>query len=228
MPPAVFGVAVTEGFRLAWSEVSGAPQDRLFQAGSVAKPVTALAALALADRGEIGLDADVNRHLVSWQLPGQRPATLRQLLGHTAGTGVPFYPGYPRSGPVPTPLQSLAGEPPAVTPPVLADPAAAGRFSYSGAGYAVVQQLIADVTGLPFASAIGELVLGPLGMRDSTFEQPLPARCGRLPPAMTGTSIRRPGRPACGPPRPTWPGSCARSRPRWPGGSPRCRPRWPR
>ena len=174
--PGVFGVAVTEGFRLAWSKVSGAPQDRLFQAGSVAKPVTALAALALADRGEIGLDADVNRHLVSWQLPGRRLATLRQLLGHTAGTGVPFYPGYPRSGPVPTPLQSLAGELPAVTPPVLADPAAACRFSYSGAGYAVVQQLIADVTGLPFASAVGELVLGPLGMRDSTFEQPLPAR----------------------------------------------------
>jgi CubicO group peptidase (beta-lactamase class C family) len=59
-----------------------------------------------------------------------------------------------------------------VTPAVRADP---GTFRYSGGGYAVIQQLIADVTGQPFADAARTLVLEPLGMTRSTFEQPLPA-----------------------------------------------------
>lgn len=174
--PGVIGVAVVEDYRLAWSEVAGGRPGRLFQAGSVAKPVAALAALELAARGAADLDADVNQQLTSWRLPGPRRVSLRELLGHTAGTGVPFYPGYPRGAQVPTPVQSLDGAAPAVTPAVRVDPAAAGRFGYSGGGYLIVQQLITDLTGLPFGAAASELVLGPLGMHCSTFEQPLPAR----------------------------------------------------
>ena len=44
----VFGVAVIEGFGVTWSRVVGGPPDALFQAGSISKPVTALAALELA------------------------------------------------------------------------------------------------------------------------------------------------------------------------------------
>ena len=54
------------------------------------------------------------------------------------------------------------------------DPARHNRFCYSGGGYAVIQQLIADTVGLPFAQAARLLVLEPLGMTRSTFEQPLP------------------------------------------------------
>jgi CubicO group peptidase (beta-lactamase class C family) len=46
----VCGVAVIEDFGLAASQVHGGPPDRLFQAGSISKPVTALAALELAER----------------------------------------------------------------------------------------------------------------------------------------------------------------------------------
>ena len=35
----------------------------------------------------------------------------------------------------------------------------------------VLGQLIADVTGMPYANAVGRLVLGPLGMRDSRFPE---------------------------------------------------------
>jgi len=165
---------VIEDFELAWSEIRGGPPGLLFQAGSISKPVTALAALELAARGEVDLDADVNGRLTSWQLPGPPGVSLRQLLGHTAGLGVPFYPGYTQGAARPTLRQSLDGEPPAATKPVRADAAAGGRFRYSGGGYAVVQQLIADVTGQPFGEAAQALVLGPLGMTSSTFAQPLP------------------------------------------------------
>jgi CubicO group peptidase (beta-lactamase class C family) len=76
---------------------------------------------------------------------------------------------------VPTLRQVLDGTAPSATPPVRVDPRQHGTFRYSGGGYAVVQQLIADITGLPFAHAARSLVLEPLGMTHSTFEQPLPA-----------------------------------------------------
>ena len=88
--------------------------------------------------------------------------------------GVPFFPGYPQAADVPTLPQVLDGIPPSVTPPVRVDPARYERFCYSGGGYAVIQQLIADITGQPFAQAARRLVLEPLGMTRSTFEQPLP------------------------------------------------------
>lgn len=174
-PGKVFGVAAIEGFELAWSQVCGAPLDALFQAGSISKPVTALAALELAARGELDLDGDVNDWLTGWQIPGPGRVSLRQLLGHTSGLGVPFYPGYPQGADAPTLRQSLDGVPPAATKPVQVRTDTRGRFRYSGGGYAVIQQLITDVTGRPFAQATQDLVLGPLGMTSSTFAQPLPA-----------------------------------------------------
>lgn len=170
----VCGAAVIEGFGVAWSRSTGGA-DPLFQAGSISKPVTALAALELAARGRADLDGDVNDQLTSWQLPGSRRVTLRQLLGHTAGLGVPFFPGYPQGAGAPALRQVLDGVPPSATPAVRVDPARHATFRYSGGGYAVVQQLVADITGLPFAEAARGLVLEPLGMTRSTFSQPLPA-----------------------------------------------------
>jgi CubicO group peptidase (beta-lactamase class C family) len=171
----VLGVAVIEQSGIAWTRTTGGPPDRLFQAGSISKPVTALAALELAARGQADLDGDVNQQLTSWQLPGHPGVSLRNLLGHTAGTGVPFFPGYPQGADAPALGQVLNGAPPSATPAVQADPAGAGKFCYSGGGYAVIQQLITDITGRPFADAARALVLEPLGMTRSTFENPLPA-----------------------------------------------------
>ena len=43
-----------------------------------------------------------------------------------------------------------------------------------------MQQMIIDVTGKPFPQFMQEAVLGPLGMKESTFEQPLPAEKAKL------------------------------------------------
>jgi CubicO group peptidase (beta-lactamase class C family) len=170
----VSGVALIDDFDIAWSRVVGGAPDRLFQAGSISKPVTALVAHELVARGLADLDGDVNERLVSWQVPGSRSISLRQLLGHTSGMGVRFFPGYPQGTDVPTLRQILDGVPPSVTPAIRVDPAQRDRFCYSGGGYVVIQQLIADITGVPFAQAARSLVLEPLGMTRSTFEQPLP------------------------------------------------------
>lgn len=48
------------------------------------------------------------------------------------------------------------------------------KGTYSGGGYTILQLLMEDLTGLPFAEYMQEAVLIPLGMTSSHFHQPLP------------------------------------------------------
>ena len=58
------------------------------------------------------------------------------------------------------------------------------RVEYSGGGFQILQALVEDVTGQPFATLMRSTLLDPLGMACSTFEQPLPAAWE--PDAVTG------------------------------------------
>lgn len=151
----------------------------LFQAASISKPVAALAALRLVERGYLHLDRDVNRDLRSWQVPeneytSEQSVTLRHLLSHSAGLTVGGFPGYPRGTPVPSAVDILEGR--GNTDPVRLATIPGTSYRYSGGGSTVVQVLIEDVTGAPFDAALERLVLDPLGMYRSTFAQPLPDR----------------------------------------------------
>ncbi|HEX6083460.1 MAG TPA: serine hydrolase [Thermoanaerobaculia bacterium] len=181
-------VAVVEDGRIVFAKGYGLADvakkrpvttETLFLAGSVSKPITAIAAIDLVERGKLPLDADVNTLLRTWQLPSNEltaktPVTLRQLLSHSAGTTVHGFPGYARTEPVPTTKQILDGVPPANTPPVRVDLAPNTKFRYSGGGTTIAQLALSDTLGEPFPSLMRRLVLAPLGMRDSTYENPLP------------------------------------------------------
>jgi CubicO group peptidase (beta-lactamase class C family) len=181
-------VAVIHDGKIAWARgygVTQAPDGEpvtpriLFQAGSISKPVAALGALRLVDRKQLTLDDDVNRYLKTWTLPQSEltrnnPVTLRRLLSHTAGLTVHGFPGYPADAPLPTPPQILDGTKPANTSPVRVDLAPGTKYRYSGGGYAVLQQIVVDVTAKPYPRFMKTEVLDPLAMSDSTFEQPLP------------------------------------------------------
>jgi CubicO group peptidase (beta-lactamase class C family) len=160
-----------------------------FQACSISKHVAMLAALRLVQEGLLDLDEDVNRYLTSWKIPANgswRPKiTLRQLLGHTAGLTQNWYRGFRRAGPgeapsasetTPTLLQVLEGQPPANTPPVRVKVVPGSQYRYSGSHYTVLQQLLMDVTGEPFPDLMHQLVLDPLGMRNSSYDQGYPER----------------------------------------------------
>ena len=152
----------------------------LFQAGSISKPVSAMGALALVEEGKLKLDADINGSLKSWKVPGNEhtaksPVTLEELLSHTAGLTVHGFPGYAAGVPLPTVPQVLDGAAPANTAPVRVDLDPGTQYRYSGGGYTIAQLAMVDVTGQPFPALLQRLVLGPLGMKESTFDQPLPA-----------------------------------------------------
>lgn len=154
--------------------------DTLFQAASISKPVTAMAALRLVQEGKLELDQDVNEVIRSWKVPEsvltfEEKVTLRRLLSHTAGMTVHGFDGYSMEEEIPTVLEILDGRSPANSAPIRVDLVPGSRYQYSGGGYIVVQQLLTDLTSVPFPDLMMELVLEPLVMSNSAFLQPLPA-----------------------------------------------------
>jgi len=153
--------------------------ETIFQAGSVSKPVAALAALRLVEQGRLSLDTDVNKYLESWKVPSNEftqhaPVTLRGLLSHTAGVSVHGFNGYSAGDSVPTLHQVLDGIRSANSPPIRVIAVPGSAWSYSGGGYVVLQEMMMDVTGKSFPSLMQDLVLSPLAMNHSRFDQPLP------------------------------------------------------
>jgi CubicO group peptidase (beta-lactamase class C family) len=141
--------------------------------------------LHFVEQGLIELDGDVNQWLVSWQVPENEftvveKVTLRRLLSHSAGVTVHGFRGYAQGEPVPNLRQILDGEWPANSPAIRVVAVPGSQWRYSGGGYMIVQQLLEDVTGQPFAEIMREVVLEPWGMTASTFESPLPSELHAL------------------------------------------------
>jgi CubicO group peptidase (beta-lactamase class C family) len=180
-------IAVIHAGKLAWARgfgvvrIGGPPvtPETLFQAASISKPVTTLAVLHLSHEGKLSLDTDVNQYLTSWKLPPseftkQSNVTLRKLLTHSAGVTVHGFAGYPANARLPSLVQVLNGETPANNPPIRVDMVPGTQWRYSGGGFEIIQEVLNDVTGTPFPKLMHDLVLQPLGMQYSTYEQPLP------------------------------------------------------
>ena len=192
-------VAVFDRHKLAWAKAYGVKEagrpegvtlDTLFQAGSISKPVTAMAALHYVEVAKWSLDEDINARLISWKVPlndlqKDQRVTLRRLLSHNAGTTVHGFPGYAVGTPMPTIVQVLNGEPPANTAPVRVDLVPGTKVRYSGGGTTIVQLMMVDQLKRPFPQIMAETVLQPIGMANSTYEQPLAA--ARAAETATGT-----------------------------------------
>jgi CubicO group peptidase (beta-lactamase class C family) len=182
-------VAVAVDGKIAWARGFGVKRadgadpvdaDTLFQAASISKPVAASAALRLVDEGKLALDRPVNELLTSWQLPDSKVAkaeqvTLRRLLCHGAGLSVHGFAGYLAHQEVPQLQDVLEGAKPANSAPIVIEIPPGTKMQYSGGGYCVVQQLVLDATGESFPQVMRRLVLQPLAMEQSSYEQPLPA-----------------------------------------------------
>ncbi|TVR45323.1 MAG: tetratricopeptide repeat protein [Puniceicoccaceae bacterium] len=181
-------LAVVDDYEVIWTSGFGVAEagsdrpvtpDSLFQAASISKPVAALIALLLVESGDLELDVPVNDLLLNWKLEpasagGETVPTLRQLLGHTGGLPAGGFAGYDPGAAVPDLWQMLDALPPASNPPARIVGRPGEALVYGGMGYQVVQWLLTERTGEEFARLAERLVFGPLGLANTTFEQPLP------------------------------------------------------
>jgi CubicO group peptidase (beta-lactamase class C family) len=149
-------------------------QDTVFRIASITKTFTAIAVLQLWEQGLVDLDTPANDYLRAYQLiPAKasfRPATVRQLLTHTAGTAELVHPSRT--------LRYLFGESFKLEErlPTLgeyyrgglrldAEPGA--RFTYTDHNFATLGQLVEDVSGKPIDRYLREHIFDPLGMADT-------------------------------------------------------------
>jgi CubicO group peptidase (beta-lactamase class C family) len=165
---------------------SGTPitADTVFRIASITKLFTAVAVMQLWEQGLIDLDRPANDYLRAFRLiaakPSFRPATVRHLLTHTAG--LPdvlhvrdlFHPGWGKFDARPAVYSVKLGEKvPSLTeyygpgPRVDVDPGTA--FAYSNHGFAVLGQIVEDVSAQPLHSYFRQHIFEPLGMMDSSL-----------------------------------------------------------
>jgi CubicO group peptidase (beta-lactamase class C family) len=201
-------IAVINNFKIEWAKAYGVKDtetnepvttETLFQAGSISKPVAAMAALKKVEQGKISLDEDINNKLTTWKLPDNqftatKKVTLANLLSHTGGLTVHGFPGYAPDEKIPTLPQILDGAPPANTPAVRVDFEPGSQFRYSGGGVTIAQLAIMDIEKKPYPQIAQETVLGPLNMTSSTYQQPLPADTRKK----TATGYRNDGKAVIG------------------------------
>ncbi|WP_411287344.1 serine hydrolase domain-containing protein [Phenylobacterium sp.] len=154
--------------------------DTLFQVASLSKWITAWGVMTLVQDGRLDLDAPVDSYLSRWKLPpsafDNSQVTVRRLLSHTAGlTDGLGYGGFAPGKPIQTLEASLtraADASPGAEGAVRVGAEPGGAWDYSGGGYTLLQLVIEEVSGEPFAAYMRRAVLAPLGMNRSTFELP--------------------------------------------------------
>lgn len=164
-------------------------RETLFRIGSISKTFIWTAAMMLADRGALDLDADVNDYLETFAIEPAfgEPVTMRHLMNHTAGFETTLAV-FTSTDADPRGLAEVlaATQPGRVRPP-------GERISYSNWGAALAALVVERASGMPFEEFVRAEILVPLGMERTTQVQP-----GRLEDEAesrlaTGHAFRRGG-----------------------------------
>ncbi|WP_243457328.1 serine hydrolase domain-containing protein [Parasphingorhabdus cellanae] len=169
------------------SNNASTPVDRqtVFSAGSVSKVVNAALILRLVQEGILNLDQDVNSYLKSWKVPDgeytrSKKVTLRHLLSHTSGFSQHGFPDFKPGEKLPTSIQTLNGIGPAKHRAVKLMFEPGQKMDYSGGGITVAQLVVEDVMGQHYNEVAKKYLFEPLGMKRSTFVNPLPETHGNI------------------------------------------------
>lgn len=118
-------------------------KDTIFEAASLSKPVFTYVVLRLAAKSVLSLDEPIERHIPILAAKDARAGSItpRQVLCHTSGL--------PNWSSADVPLKTYF-EP-------------GTRFSYSGEGFWLLQQVVERITSEPINTTIKRMVLEPLG-----------------------------------------------------------------
>jgi D-alanyl-D-alanine carboxypeptidase len=149
-----------------------------FRIGSISKMFVAVAVLKLVDQGKIGLDQHVGTYLPGLLERGD-VITIRELLQHRSGLGpTQIGPLEPRSKGW---LGAGAADCHKTFDPVVVIKAAdvqlfepGTAFTYANAGYTTLELVIEKVTGKPYAQVLSDLIIRPLGLTHTSFQDGAP------------------------------------------------------
>jgi CubicO group peptidase (beta-lactamase class C family) len=172
-------LAVSKDGELVYAEALGladiensvpATAQTVYRIGSVSKTLTAVAAMQLAERGRLDLDAPVQHYCPAFP-DKEHPVTARLLLGHLGG--IRHY-DYGRFEEEFLSSRRYAGLTEALDvfkdDPLAAPPGT--RYLYSSFGYVLLGCAIEGASDLPYERYLREEVLAPAGMVQTVLDVP--------------------------------------------------------
>jgi CubicO group peptidase (beta-lactamase class C family) len=155
--------AVFDRYGVVWEGAAGRGAGTVgqYRIGSITKTFTAVLVMQCRDAGLVDLDAPVGRHLGDI---GYADTTPRQLLSHTSGMqSEPAGPWWERSRGADFDALVAANDGGGRVAP------AGEYFHYSNLGYGLLGEVVARVTGRPWRQLVADVLLGPLGMTQTSF-----------------------------------------------------------
>jgi CubicO group peptidase (beta-lactamase class C family) len=148
--------------------------DAVFLVASVTKPVTALAALLLVERGLLSLRDRVSAHLPEFGNRGKEEVQVIHLLTHTSGLPDMLPNNLElrrRHAPLAVFVEQIC------QCGLLFRPGT--RVSYQSMGTAVLGHLVERISGMPLPAFMQEEIFAPLGMRSTSLGL-IPELAGRV------------------------------------------------
>lgn len=152
-----------KGYGVRDLDAGGAVDEHTrFAIGSTTKAMTAAALGMLVDEGKLSWDDPVTKYLPWFQLQDPwvtREITVRDLLTHRAGLGNADFLWYQRDADPEEILKKLA----------MVEPAYSMRssFIYQNLMYATAGQIVASVSGMPWADFVRTRIFQPIGMNET-------------------------------------------------------------
>ena len=140
-------------------------ENTLFQFGSTGKTYTAAAMLRLVEQGKVDLDAPVRTYVPELRLRDEDVAakvTILQLFNHTAGWQGDLIEEMGNGDDVFAKYVTRMADLEQVSP-------LGATVSYNNASLTLAGRVIEKVTGTTYEQAISDLLLEPLGMKDTLF-----------------------------------------------------------
>lgn len=162
------GALWARGFGLAEVENSvPATEKSSYRMASVTKPMTAVAAMRLAELGGLDLDADVRRYVPYFPDKGNI-ITTRQLLSHLGG--ISHYRNYRVEGNIRDPKTTRESIAIFEDFDLVNEPGT--TYAYSSYGYNLAGAAIEGASGKSYGDVMRELVWKPAGMNDTRLDSP--------------------------------------------------------
>jgi CubicO group peptidase (beta-lactamase class C family) len=145
------------------------PETTMFRLASISKLFTWISVMQLAEQGKLDIDADVNKYLDFQIAPAfGKPISLRNLMTHTGGFEEEIRDILLTDPKLASPLREflIKNQPRRIFPP--------GEVpAYSNYGVGLGGYVVQRVSGEPFEQYVAEHIFQPLGMKHSSFKQPL-------------------------------------------------------
>jgi CubicO group peptidase (beta-lactamase class C family) len=169
--------AVYRAGEVVWADTVGIAEEgrdatieTQYRIGSITKTFTAAAVVLLVGDGRVALDDPIERYLPEARFGD---LSVRRLLAHSSGLQrePPGEVWESLEFPGGAELLDRLAEAELVLP-------AGERWHYSNLAYALLGELVARVAGVPFPAFVDERLIGPCGLRRTTWRPVEPAARG--------------------------------------------------